>query len=196
MTTSRRAYLVVLTLVIVPLGGCGGATASTQPTSPMTADDEAAFENGIDYVETPSHLEGQWYRTWTDEVDRRVGRADAIAILRVRTIRVDTDLARRTTYRLHAETERELRGDLPREVELLVSEEHMGYPSVHGNDRRILDHVFLAFLKWAPAEEGAPPMARWHLSPSSDDVVEWVEGRIVELHEGGAPAARVIVHEQ
>lgn len=75
------------------IAGCG-STAHPQTiatvSSPMTAQDEAVFEDGLDMVRDPRVLEGPWLTSWEDELDQRVTRADIVALVTVRTLRTDS----------------------------------------------------------------------------------------------------------
>lgn len=171
---ARLSTLCVLVLLAIPASwACGGGGTEVHLT-PFTAEQREVFEDGVDFVADPQGLEGRWREDWTRDLDRRVTWADVIAIVTVRTMRTDTDPNQRTTFRLMAEIGRSLLGDAPPDVEMVVRQDSMGFDTVDGNHRQILDTEFIAFLKWYENENG-DVKPHWHLSPSSDPVVSRTE---------------------
>jgi len=161
--------------------GCGGSSGFMRVTSPMTAADEVRFDNGVEMVGDIEGLSGAWRDTWNEEMDERIGRADLIAVVAVRTVHQDTDLERRNSYRLVADVEEVLRGDGSGTLQLSSRQGDRGFVTVGDAERRILGGRFVAFVKWAqPGGEDAPVIARWHLAPETESVRSWVEGRIAE----------------
>lgn len=195
-TTSPRSLLLALAGVILIAGasGCGGpGTPEIVVTGPFTDEHAVAFDNAVDYFADPSQLEGGWRRDWEEDVDRRVSLADAIGVVEVTTVRTDVDLDRRETYRLLSRVIRERHGDLPDELTLTVRQSDPGYGTVHGNDARILNQRFIAFVKWA--DEDGRVVPRWHLSPASDAVIRRVNTLIERRHTPAAERRRVIIRE-
>lgn len=184
--------------VLVLVAACGGG-AQTPAVSgaPLTAEEERLFDNGVDFVADPEALEGQWRRDWSAELDQRVRRSDVIAYVHVQTVRTDTDLDRRVTYRLFVEERRTLVGRFPSgELVLRARAGDPGYGTVEGSEGRLLNQDFVLFLKWELPEGATELVPRWHLSPSTDPVKLRVEylverRRDVQVRERGT----VIVHE-
>jgi len=194
----RMSYLhSFLLLALLAAPACGGGTTEVH-LSPFTAEHAEVFEDGVDFVADPENLEGRWREDWSRDLDRRVTWADVIAMVTIRTLRTDTDPDRQTTFRLIAEAGRELLGDIPEEVELKVHQHEVGFGTVEGNHRQILDQEFIAFLKWYETENG-DVAAHWHLSPGSDPVVSRTEYLIERRHEipreRESIRTRTIVHE-
>jgi hypothetical protein len=184
----------VLAALAVAVAACGGTTMQQLHVSgPFTEEHQAAFENGIDYIEDPTILEGSWLTSWEDEINRRVTLSDAIALVTVTTLRQDLDLDRRSTYRLIVHVDRRRHGDVPDEVVLVVRQADAGFGTVDGNDGRILNQRFVAFLKWV--DDNGRIAARWHLSPAGDRVVRRVNSLVERLRTPAAERRRVIVRE-
>jgi len=183
-----------LTLAAACLLGCGAAAAPTLRVSgPLTEEHAHAFENGADFIDNPSLLEGSWLRTWQEDLDRRVSLADAVAVVTVSTLRHDVDLEQRETYRVIAHVDDALHGSPPEEVSLVVRQSEEGFSSVEGNEQRILDHRFVAFIKWA--QERGQIVPRWHLSPLSDGVARRVRSLVERTHAPEDQRQRVIIRD-
>lgn len=187
-----------LAFALIALGiGCGGTAEPARATTPFTADHAEIFEDGVDFIADPTSLEGRWREDWSRDLDRRVSESDLIAKVVIHTIHTDTDLDRVSTYRLVAEVTEELWGGAPEEeLQLTVREGEAGYGTLEGNDRRVLDQPFVAFIKWYDAPDGTV-RAHWHLAPSTEPVVTRVEYLIENRLRAPEDRAdrRVIVHD-
>lgn len=179
MIVARRLPPCLLALALGCLSlGCGSSTAPTRTISPFTAEDARFFEDGVDFVADPEALEGRWREDWSEELDGRIGLADFVGLVTVTTMRTDTDLDRHTTYRLITTVERELLGDSDEEITLTIREGEAGFGTIAGNERRILNQPFIAFLKYYQREgtEGEAGVdAHFHLSPATEGVVRRAE---------------------
>jgi hypothetical protein len=174
--------------------GCGGpAVQAIRVTSPFTEEHETAFENGVDYIDDPSILEGSWLHSWEDDIDRRVSLADAVVFVTITTFREDVDLERRKTYRLVARVDRRRHGEVPDEIVLVVRQGEIGFGTVDENHGRLLNQRFVAFLKWV--DDGGQVVARWHLSPAAERVVRRVNTLVERRHTPTEERRRVIVRE-
>jgi hypothetical protein len=194
MRTHRPLALLSL---LVLVSACGSTTREIVPvvTSPFTDADGALFDNGLDLVSDPRLLEGQWLDTWEDELDRRVSRADVVALVTVRTLRTDVDLDRRQTYRLLTHVDRTYLGEVSDDLSLAVREGETGFGTVRTNERRLLGEQYIAFIKWADDEGNV--RARWHLSPAAEQValrVRQVLERRRNVREDDGTRRRVIIH--
>jgi len=168
----RRSAVFVLWM----LGsGCGGSSQAAVVTSPFTAEHAEVFEDGLDFVHDPDVLEGRWRDDWSSELQKRVGWADLIGVVHVRTLRTDTTPDREVTYRLIVSVERSILGSAPdEELSLVVRQGEGGFESVRTNERRILDQSFVAFIKWYQ-DEREEIVPHWHLAPATDPVVRRTE---------------------
>jgi len=193
----RRFFLWALTLSFLggAAFGCGGSQ-ETRVITAFTAEHEPVFENGMDMVRDPESLEGAWLGSWEDELDARVTLADAVVLATVRTIRHDTDLDRRETYRLVLNIEREYVGEAEDEETLVVREGDAGFGTIEGNEDRILDEQFIGFLKWQEDDVGEVRI-RWHLAQATDQVATRVRDLLArrrQVIQRDPSRRRVVVH--
>lgn len=193
----KLAIPTLLTVAIALLSACGGSATPARQTSPFTEEHAAVFEDGVDFIADPTALEGRWRQDWSRDLDQRVTWSDLIAKVTINTLRTDTDLDRLSTFRLIAVVEDSMWGDPPEEeMVLTVREGEAGFGTIEGNERRILNQPFIAFVKWVetPTGEVSP---HWHLAPATEEVtarVEYlIENRLVDPDARGD--RRVIVHE-
>ncbi len=188
---SRTPAALALALV----AACGAAPTPIVVT-PMNAAENAVFENGIDYIEDPSILEGSWSESWEQEIDLRCRTADVVAFVRVVTLRTDSNLERRQTQRLFAHVDSLRFGTLPNDddLELIARETDPGFPTVQAE--RILNQRFVLFGRWTQDDADAPIVMRWHLSPASERIVRRVNSLIERRRPAEAERRRVIVHDQ
>jgi hypothetical protein len=186
-------------MLVVVLGAvaCGGPSGAMQVTSPFTDEHARVFQDGIDHVADPSGLEGPWHDSWHADLETRVKLADVIATVTVRTIRTDVDLDRRKTLRLVADVDDTLLGSAPADdVVLVVREGQAGFPTVEGNERRVLDQPFVAYIKWSEGPDGGP-VPRWHLAPATPGVIDETKRLVRRTRDvsRSEPRGRTIVHE-
>jgi len=187
---------IAAAILVSPLAACGSAAPRVVVT-PMTAAQEPLFENGVDFIDDPSLLEGSWLETWEQEIDARVAASDLMAYVRITTLHTDSDLERRETHRLLAHIDSLRHGINPGEdVELVARAGEGGFDTVRNNDARILNQRFVVFVRWTQADEDAPLVARWHLSPASERVVRRVNSLIEARRAPTEDRRRVIVHDQ
>lgn len=194
----RNASLSLLAPVLV-IAACGGPQETVAVvSSPFTSEHEAIFEDGIDLVRDPRVLEGQWLSSWEDELARRVGFADVVALVTIQTLRTDLDLERRRTYRLITHVDRVYLGErVGEEIVLTVREGEGGFGTVETNEGQLLDRQYIVFLKWAEDADGVV-RARWHLSPATDQVAVRVRSALQQRDdyatEDDGTHRRVIIH--
>lgn len=149
--------------------GCAGA-ASNAPVTDFRASDVELFDNSVDLVAAPVIVEGEWGGAF----ERRVGRADVIAAIRVQSLSSEF-VKRRSAYRLNAKVKDRLKGESTKELVLRVSDDQAGHRSVQANEDRLLHDSFIAFIKWEADPDSPEPIAHWHLSPDSGAVRDKIE---------------------
>jgi hypothetical protein len=166
---------------------CGSACSSQaaqgpRPRSPFTADDAALFEDGIDLIENPDQLEGQWKTDWDRDLDRRIAQSDFVALGSVTTLRDDSDLESRTSYQIVLAIERTLAGDAHgSELTLISRQGSGGYSSVEKQRKQLLGRKLTAFVKYA-AGDGDSVVSHFHLSAPSSAVLERVGASETRKH--------------
>ena len=182
------------------LGACGGSSEGQRPAHvpALSAEDRALFEDGIDFVADPEVLEGRWRDDWSRELDQRVRRSDIVARVTINTVRTDTDLDRRVTLRLLPEADHTYVGTFPEDLALLSREGEPGFGTVEGNERRILNHPFILFLKWDQPDADQNVVPRWHLSPAEEPVVQRTEYLLERRrgHDRDRGERRVHIHRE
>lgn len=180
-------FIFVLGLLLV--GACGGVQSRSQ-LPPLTTEQALAFDNGVDYIASLEGLEGRWRDDWERDLTLRVGAADRVALVTVRTLRTDTDPQQRITYRLHTAVDEDLVGSGGKEIELTVPADAPGFASIHDNPGRIPDRQYVVYLR--AAREGD----RFHLSAASQPVLLETRRKIADLGRDPNKTAgeRVIVH--
>jgi hypothetical protein len=190
-------YLTFVTFLVFLAGACAGAATGLEVTSPFTEEDARVFGDGVDFIADPAGLEGPWYDSWHSEMEHRVKAADLIAAITVRTMRTDVDLDRRRTMRVVADVDDVVLGKAPGdEVVLVVREGQSGFASVEGNEKRILNQAFMAYIKWYRRDDGEVA-AHWHLAPATPGIVSETTS-LVKRYRKARPEEgqrRVIVHE-
>lgn len=178
---------VLLTALLFALA-CGGAQQAPKTSLPLTEEQAKSFEDGVDFVASFEGIEGRWRDDWERDLQVRVGDADVIALVTVRTLRTDTDPEQRVTHRILARVDRQLAGLAADELELTVRADALGFSSVHENLTRLGDKQFVAYVKRGPER------LHWHLSPASDQVLLETERRITQLSGTPSGGERVVVH--
>jgi hypothetical protein len=169
---SVRLSLRLLSLSLAGLGlaACGASVPAVRVTSPTTPAELRVFDHGVDLVDDPEILAGQWRESWGEELQTRVGGSDVIELVRVNSAQATRIPDRGASYRLDIEPDRALFGEAV-DVDLLSTEGEGGYVSVDRNQTRLLSTDFVLFIKWYQAEDGTIA-AHWHLSPATPAVVQ------------------------
>jgi hypothetical protein len=182
---SLRSSVLGHALGALLAAGCGSGASQMTVTSEFTEAHGTVLEDGVDFVDDPTVLEGRWQEDWMRDLDRRVSISDGIFVIQIRTIRTDVDLERQETFRLIGEIGATLYGDTPDsdELELTVEQGSGGFDTVEGNEQRLMRERMLAFVKWYESESGNV-LAHWHLSPATDGVIARVEYLIQGRRDG------------
>ncbi|MCB9591332.1 MAG: hypothetical protein H6719_01260 [Sandaracinaceae bacterium] len=193
--TGRTSTTITALLL---LSACGGAGQVERIVTPFTAEHEPVFENGLDLVRDPEALGGAWLGTWEEDLDARVSLADLVLLVTVQTIRQDTDLDRRDTFRLVVHVDRRYLGEIEDELTLVVRENQPGFQTIETNERHLLQQQFIAFIKWQRDETDGEVRARWHLAPATEAVAERTRTLLAErrqvVEDSSTSRHRVIVH--
>jgi hypothetical protein len=180
-------------LVALAVAACGPAPVAVRVTSPTTELELRVFDHGVDFVDDPEILAGQWRRNWGDELQARVGSADVIMLTRVNSAQATRIPDVGPSYRLDVAPSGTLFGDLS-DVDLVSAEDHPGYSSIDRNQSRLLAGDFVLFVKWYRADDGSID-AHWHLSPASEAVVSRVRFLVGSRRTAPENRPRRIVRE-
>lgn len=186
--------IVILLFVATLAHGCGGGPVQMRTSSEFTDLHAEFFEDGVDYVANPDVLEGRWREEWQREIEKRLEYSDFIGVVTVITLRTDIDPGRKTSFRLMTTVDKRLLGEAPKGgLTLLVRDGQPGYETVAGNQRRILDESFVAFIKWYE-DENELISAHWHLSPASDVILDRIR-ELISRREDAKSRVRVVTHK-
>jgi hypothetical protein len=166
--------------------GCAGTT-SNLPRNDFRESDASLFDNSVDLVASPVVVEGEY-----GVFERRIGRADLIASIRVQSLHSEL-IKRRSAYRLRVRVTDRLEGTSPSELELRVADDEPGYHGVEANEDRLLHDPFIVFIKWEADRASSTPIAHWHLSPDSEAVRDQIDH--VLHHPAPDPHTKVEVVE-
>ncbi len=190
-----RTSLAPLSLSLAALGllGCGAALPPARVTSPTTPEELRVFEHGVDLVDDPEILAGQWRESWGAELQQRVGAADVIELVRVNSAQATRIPDQGASYRLDIEPSRALLGE-ETDVDLLTVETDGGYVSIDRNQTRLLSTDFVLYVKWYRTDDGTTA-AHWHLSPATPAVVQRTQFLIGRRRQASSEPNRVIVRE-
>jgi hypothetical protein len=162
------ARALVFFLLLMSSASCAGTVPGPEVTSPFTARDEQLFDDGVDLMEDPDALHGQWREDWEHELSGRFERSDAIVEGEVVAVHADENPDKRVNFRVVMNVRKVHRGHLGAgvtEVALTSREGAVGYRSVASNPQRILRLPFVAFMKYV--EESGRPTAHFHITPPS-----------------------------
>lgn len=170
-----RLPLRLLSFSIASLGlaACGAAAPPVRVTSPTTPAELRVFDHGVDLVDDPEILAGQWRESWGAELQTRVGSADIIALVRVNSAQATRIPDQGPSVRLDIEPDRALLGEVV-DIDLVSTEGDGGYVSIDRNQTRLLSTNFVLYIKWYQSDAGVIA-AHWHLSPATQAVVRRVE---------------------
>lgn len=187
------AFLASLSAAALLVASCGGG-APRRTIIPMTPEAELSFENGIDFIDDPSILEGSWLEDWEQDIAQRVELCDAVLVVRITAVHQNVDLERNLSYRLvaHIETVRFGVG-FEDDITFVSRQGEAGYHSVNGNQSRLLQQQFVAYLRFVETETGEI-VPRWHLSPAADRIVRRTNS-LLDGRRSGESRRRVIVHD-
>lgn len=171
-----RVFFVTAGIVAASLAGCAsaGLPAAREPTSAFVDVDHVLFDNGIDFVENPEALTGNWRADVERELQQRIERSDIVGLIKVETLVVERDPEGAKKLVLSTAVADVWKGQLDEEQALVVGPAQAGYGALERAQTRVLEGQYVLFLKWAEDESGRVS-GRFHLSPSSEAVVSAVK---------------------
>ena len=191
---ARHLALGLVLATSLTASACG-STSTARVARPITAAQAAVYDNGIDYVDNPALLEGNWLETWEREIDQRVTDSDVVSYVTISTIRTDADLERRETFRLTAHSDSIRFGTVEEDFVIVSARTDAGFGTVRGNDTRILNNRFVLFLRHVQDEVDGPITTRWHMSPASEPIVRRVYSLVDARHGDNTDRRRIIIRE-
>ena len=172
--------------------GCAAPVEGIRVSSPFTSRDADLFDDAADFLKDATGLEGAWAEGWKNDLHGRSTGADVVAVVKISTIISDVDLQQRKGVRLMPDAVRALRGTLPPETGLRVSQGRPGFVSVDRNRTQLMGETMVLFVKWYEAEDKSIA-AHWHLSPASEQVLAQVEEALGMREKG---SSHIVIHHE
>lgn len=177
---------------LVLAAGCAAPAEGIRVSSPFTPRDAELFDDAADFLKDATGLDGAWAEGWKNDLHGRSKGADVVAVVKINTIISDVDLQQRQGVRLMPSAVRALRGTLPPETGLRVSQGRPGFVSVDHNRTQLMDGTMVLFVKWYEAEDKSIA-AHWHLSPASEQVMSEVEEALGMKEKG---SSHIVIHRE
>lgn len=157
--------------------GSGAPKRGPRATAPLTAEQAALFNDGVDMLEKPEMLQDAWRQQWADETQRLADNAELVVRGVVTTVRTDKDPDQRTAIDVVLQVEDVLLGEHPGGDLVLRSREGaVGYGSLQEHHERMLRMQMVAFVRHA-LEDGREVM-HFQLVRPSDPVLNAVDKRL------------------
>jgi hypothetical protein len=156
---------------------CGGSQSQAAAPAEFTAEHALLFDDGVDLIEDPSGLQGRWKVDFDRELDQRAEAADLVVNGTVTTVRVEQNPELRSTFHLIFRVDDALKGETNEtQLQLSSREGARGYGSVVQHRDRVLQRPLVAFVRYAPGENGAV-VAHFHLTAPSQTVTSVLQRR-------------------
>jgi hypothetical protein len=188
----RRARACALAAALAVATACGGSSpAGAGPEHPLTPQQAALFEDGVDMLEDPSVLQDTWRTDWERETRERIAQSDQIVLGDVTTVRTQEDPGQAVSYYIVISVDRTLLGaDAGSELVLTARESATGYDKLTDERERLLRRSVIAFVK--RAKEGEAVVTHFHLSMPSQPLYALIDER--KKSSGGE--VRIVTHTQ
>lgn len=187
---SQFAFLGLLAL---PALGCGGSKQSTGVETPLTAQQLALFEDGVDMLADPGALQDTWRSDWEQETRARIAESDQIVLGDVTTVRTQEDPGQAVSYYVVMSVKKTLLGE-PAGAELVLTsrEGAAGYGNLGDQRDRLLRMSVVAFVK--RAREGSTVVPHFHIVIPSQPLFAAIEEHT--KRKSSKNEVRVITHKQ
>jgi len=167
----RVSCAIAIAAVSLAAIGCGGAFATGRPWD--AAAEATVFDDGIDVLDDPAKLAGEWAFRARQDLDARSNLADMVAVVTIVSVQTTKDVDGTEARRIDARVNDLLYGAAPdRSLALKSSATSLGYSLVTRHEGR-LTGSFIVFLRWFEQEDGTIGH-HFHLSPSSPEISEQV----------------------
>ncbi|MCS6857057.1 MAG: hypothetical protein NZM37_05050 [Sandaracinaceae bacterium] len=177
------------------LGACGSGKGIV--VRPMGPEEALLFDNGVDLIQTPNLLQGNWLESWEQETEQRVKESDLIAVVRIDTFSSDVSPSGERSHRLHTHIEAIKHGHFDKnELDLVVRAKDPGEGTLRNRDAQLVGKRFVAFIRWFRESPESPIVPRFHLSPASDPVLRRINSLVERYHLPPEKRRRVIVKEE
>jgi len=167
----RRCCAIAIAALSVVMIGCGGGFAAGRPWD--AAMEATVFDDGIDVVDNPAKLSGEWAFRARRDLEARSNLADMVAVVTIMSVQTMRDVDSNEARRVDARVEKALYGSSPNNnLVLKSSASALGNALLMRHEGR-LTGSYLVFLRWFEQEDGTIGH-HFHLSPSSPEISEQV----------------------
>jgi hypothetical protein len=171
----RRSCAIAIAALSVVTAGCGGGFTVGRDWDP--AAEATVFDDGIDVVDDPAKLSGEWAFRARQDLDERSNLADMVAVVNILSIQTTKDVDGTEAQRIDARVERVLYGASPgRTLALNSPASSLGYSLITRHEGR-LTGAYIVFLRWFQKEDETLGH-HFHFSPASPTIYEKVEGYV------------------
>jgi len=176
------------TAVALTLFACGGPSQQIRARAPWDPELAPFFDDAVDFISNPGDLEGTWSSSYASELRARSDSADLVCRAHVDTVREDIGVDGERRKHLLARVTSGLFGAIPADerLHLVVDEGSAGFDTVDQSTNRILNNVFVVFVRWYEDENGQL-RSHWHLSPGSRAVVQSTRRALEERNRATPP---------
>ncbi len=157
--------------------GCGGGFATGRP---WNAEAEASvFDDGVDLVDDPAKLSGEWETAAQMALQHRASSADMTAIVDISSIQTTKDVDGTEARRISVDLVELLYGATPEKTITFESAATaLGNSLIVRHEQR-LDGAFIVFVRWFDRPDGTVG-SHFHFSPSSPADQALVRAEIAE----------------
>jgi hypothetical protein len=171
----RRTWTWAIAAVSLAAYGCGGGFAVGRPWD--AASEATVFDDGIDLVDDPAKLSGEWAFRARQEIDARSNLADMIAVVSIGSVQTTKDMDGTEARRIDARVIDTVYGSAPDKALVLKSSaSSLGNAVITRNEGR-LSGEFIVFLRWFELEDGTIGH-HFHLSPNAPAILEKVRAHV------------------
>jgi hypothetical protein len=165
----RRSCAIAIAVASVAAVGCGGSFAVGRPWD--AAAEATVFDDGIDVVDDPEKLSGEWAFRARQDLDARSNLADLVAVVNITSVQTTKDVDGTEARRIDTRVMSILYGTTPDKTLVLKSSSTaLGNSLIIRHEGR-LSGEFIVFLRWFEQEDGTIGH-HFHCSPSSPAILE------------------------
>lgn len=170
----RRSLLFAIASAVAVVG-CGGEFKVGRPWD--AASEASVFDDGIDLIDDPAKLSGEWAFRAREDLDARSSLADLVAVVTIASVQTTKDMDGAEARRVDTRIEKILYGQAPEKtLVLLSSSTALGHSLIVRHEGR-LSGSFIVFLRWFDLPDGTTGH-HFHLSPSSEVVFAAIGARL------------------
>jgi hypothetical protein len=171
----RRSCAVAIAAVSAVMAGCGGGFTAGRDWDPAT--EATVFDDGIDLIDDPAKLSGEWEFQARQDVDARSNLADMVAVVNILSVQTTKDVDGTEAQRIDARVEKTMYGASPgRTLALKSPSSALGYALITRHEGR-LTGTYIVFLRWFDQGDGTLGH-HFHISPASATIFEMVNKHV------------------